>query len=117
MQTACMAQPMWGQPPRLSGGPEVSGRSGCIRMPALLMVVVRLAGAFECDLILRELAAFRYRRSFRMRIGFEFRRWLRDLPDVSRMDAVDWMDHGGLLRHRIGGGRSDFSCKQGAAEL
>ena len=42
-----------------------------------------------------------------VRLGFGRR--LRDLAGVDRVRAVDWSDHSGLLRGRIGRGAVDFS--------
>ena len=66
------------------------------------MVVVGLASAFKRDLVLRDFAALMYRRSFGSRIGLGFRGRMRGLVDVHRMRGVDWSDHGGLLKGRIG---------------
>ena len=61
-------------------------------------VVVGLASAFECDLVLGKLAAFLHRRSLGLGIGPRFRRRVRDLLGVGRMNVVDWSDHlSGLL--------------------
>ena len=70
---------------------------------ALSSVGVGLAGAFQRDLILRDFAAFAYRWSLGMRIGLGLCRGLRDLAGLNRMRAVDWSDHGGLLRNRSAG--------------
>jgi len=68
---------------------------------ALRAVWVGLAGAFQCDLILRDFAAFVDWRSLRSRIGFGLRGCLRELGSVDRVRVVDWSDHVGLLRGRI----------------
>jgi hypothetical protein len=71
-------------------------------MPALLVlgllvIDVGLASALQRDLVLREGSAFCYRRSFGVLVGLRFRRRLRDLVGIGRVDAVDWSDHGLVL--------------------
>jgi hypothetical protein len=70
-------------------------RQSCNLLP--VGVVVKVARASERDLILRELAALGHWRSLGVRIGLRFRRRLRNLVDVGRMNAVDWIDHGLVL--------------------
>ena len=56
-----------------------------------------------------KLAAFLDRWSLGLGIGSRFRRGVRDLLGVDRMNVVDWRDHwSGLLRDRIGGGGRSF---------
>jgi hypothetical protein len=57
-------------------------------------VVIDVTGASQRDLIMREFAAFWYRRSLGVRIGPRFLGRPRDLVDICRMNAVDWWDHG-----------------------
>jgi len=77
--------------------------AGCPCSGSLSAVSVGLAGAFERDLVLRDFAALVYRRSFGSRIGLGFGGRMRGLVDVDRVRVVDWGDHGGLLKGRIGG--------------
>ena len=74
----------------------------------LLLPAVELAGAFKRDLILRDFAAFAHGWSLSARIGLGFRGRVRGLVDVDRVRTVDWSDHGGLLKDRIGRGRGNF---------
>src|SRR5579859_5154438 len=79
-----------------------------MRLP-VVGVVVGLAGAFECDLVLGKLAALLDRRSLGLGIGLRFRRRLRDLAGVGGMNVVDWRDHlSGPPKGRIGGRRGNF---------
>ena len=72
-------------------------------MPALrcqspaVGVPVTLARVSERDLIVGKLAAFRHRRRLGPRIGFHFRRRMRGLTDIDRMNASDWRDHDVVL--------------------
>lgn len=67
-----------------------------------VLPAVGLAGTFQCDLILGDFAAFADGRSLGVRIGLGFGGWLRDLAGIDRVCGVDWSDHDGLLRGRIG---------------
>jgi hypothetical protein len=57
-----------------------------------------LAGAFEGDLIVRDLSAFLHRGGLGGAIGLHFvssgRHWL---PGINCVRAMDWGDHSGLL--------------------
>lgn len=76
--------------------------AGRQRYGSLSAIGVGLAGAFECDLVLRDFAALVYRRSFGSRIGLGFGGRMRGLVGVDRLRDMDWSDHGGLLKDRIG---------------
>ena len=83
--------------------------AGCRRYGSRLpAVVIGLAGAFERDLVVRDFAAFVHWGSLGLGIGLRFRRRLRDMADVGRVNAADWSDHSGLLRDRIGRGGGNF---------
>ena len=73
------------------------------------MVRVGLAGAFECDLVLRDFAALADWWSLGMWIGLGFSRWLRNLVGVDRMNTSDWSNHGGLLKVGSAPEEADFS--------
>ena len=64
----------------------------------LATIGVGLACAFEGDLILRDFAAFRDRRSFGFGIGLGVGGWMSDGVILDRMNAMDCCDHSGLLR-------------------
>lgn len=80
--------------PRASGAKMAPGQpAGCRRYFVRDLFGVGLAGALQCDLVLREGAAFGYWGSLGVGIGLRFRRRLRNLMDVGRVNALDWSDH------------------------
>src|SRR5579864_670583 len=87
-----------------NGGSQDGPRqpAGRWRYGSLSAVGVGLAGAFERDLVLRDFAAFVDGWSLGSGIRLGFRGRVRRLVDVDRVRTVDWSDHGGLLKDRIG---------------